>query len=312
MASSELRYQLLASCLVKGVNWNVIAREARRPGGLERLMNGETTESSEVAADTTRLLMEARDTESERLVTVQREIEKAVLVGARLATVFDDEYPLNLRLIHNAPPFVFWQGDLTEDDVRAVAVVGTRHPTPEGIDEARRMATLLAKEGVTVVSGLAAGIDTAAHESALEAGGRTIAVAGTGILRTYPPQNEGLAQTIVERGAIVSQFMPTSPPGRHTFPLRNVVTSGISQGTVVIEASSTSGAKMQARIALEHGKRVFLIRSLVLSQHWAQSYSNRPRVTVVDSVDDVMAHIARPARLDRVDSERRQLSLDLS
>jgi DNA processing protein len=116
---------------------------------------------------------------------------------------------------------------------------------------------------VTVISGLAKGIDTEAHMATLEAGGRTIAVIGTGILDTYPTENSALAERITEDGAIVSQFWPDAPPTRYSFPMRNAVTSGISQATAVIEAGATSGAMMQARIALEQGKGAFLTASLV-------------------------------------------------
>jgi DNA processing protein len=143
---------------------------------------------------------------------------------------------------------------------------------------------------VTVISGLARGIDTAAHEAALAAGGRTIAVLGTGIESPiYPAENRELAERMLERGALVSQFRPTAPPTKFSFPMRNVVMSGMSAGTVVVEASSTSGAKMQARLALEHGKPVFLLDSLVTRQAWARDYAERRGARVVRSVDDIVA-----------------------
>ena len=156
------------------------------------------------------------------------------------------------------------------------------------------MAAQLVQHKVTVVSGLARGIDTAAHESALATGGRTIAVIGTGITRCYPPENGDLAERITHSGALVSQFWPTRQPGRDTFP-RNRVTSGISQGTVVIEASRTSGAKMQARLAREHGKRVWLIRSLVTHQEWARRMVADGRAAEVASIDEVMRDLEQPA-----------------
>ncbi len=140
----------------------------------------------------------------------------------------------------------------------SVAVVGTRTRLRDGPGAGGTAVRLLAGHHVTVISGLARGIDTAAHQAALHSGGRTIAVLGTGITRCYPPENRVLAEQITQAGALVSQFWPTRAPGRDTFPRRNVVTSGLSQGTVVIEASQTSGAKMQARLALEH-EEVFLV-----------------------------------------------------
>lgn len=216
--------------------------------------------------------------------------------GTSLLTVLDDRYPVNLRRIYNRPPFLFVTGSLdSELDRRSIAVVGTRKPSAEGLDQARSLATQLAERGITVVSGLAAGIDTQAHTAALAAGGRTIAVMGTGIDRVYPAANKELAERISGNGALVSQFWPGSPPRKQNFPLRNVVTSGFAIGTAVIEANSTSGAKMQARLALEHGKRLFLVRSLVLHEEWAQRYAERPGAVIVDSVEDILRLIEAEA-----------------
>jgi DNA processing protein len=206
-----------------------------------------------------------------------------------LVTVLDGGYPANLRRVYDRPPFLFVRGCLTADDERSAAVVGTRSATDKGRALARDMAAALAKRGVTVISGLAKGIDTEAHTATLDAGGRTIAVIGTGIDRVYPKENAQLAEQIAANGAVLSQFWPGSPPARSNFPLRNVVTSGVAIGTVVIEASSTSGAKMQARLALEHGKRLFLVESLVMQEEWAQRYRSRRGATVVTGVDDVVA-----------------------
>jgi DNA processing protein len=171
------------------------------------------------------------------------------------------------------------------------------------------MSKLLAEKCITVVSGLARGIDTAAHRAALAADARTIAVLGTGITRCYPVENQDLAEEITRSGALVSQFWPTSPPSKYTFPRRNIVTSGISQGTVVIEASSTSGAKMQARLALEHGKKVFLVQSLVITQPWARDYVDRRGAIEVADVDEVSRQLAAPDRVRQATEQHQQLSL---
>jgi DNA processing protein len=229
------------------------------------------------------------------LSEAQATIERVTSRGVRLITVLDDQYPENLKLIFNRPPFIWVRGQLEPRNLRAIAVVGTRQATEEGRATAARLAQSLAKAQVTVMSGLARGIDTAAHTATLEAGGTTVAVIGTGILaRTYPPENSRLAQRIVENGgAIVSQFWPQAPPRKGNFPLRNVVMSGMAAGTFVVEAAATSGAKMQARIALEHGKRLFLPRPLVAGQDWAGKYAARPGVTVVDDVDDVLDELVK-------------------
>jgi DNA processing protein len=251
-------------CKVPDVSWNFLAREAQRRG-LEPLLGGSTSEDSTDAQRTVVALGAARSSEDEHQAAVVEIIEKAEQEGIYLTTVLDEDYPANLRLIHNLPPFLFYRGRLEPFDAYSVAIVGTRGPTPEGLIRARRLAPGLNTAGVTILSGLARGIDTAVHEACLDSGGRTIAVLGSGLRNVYPPENAGLAKRIVERGAVVSQFWPDRPPTRDGFPRRNIVMSGLGQGTVVIEASSTSGAKMQARYALEHGKKLFLLSSLLQS-----------------------------------------------
>ena len=304
--------RLLALCAIrvndKSVDWSLVARLAFFPEGLDALWSGDVRETSPAATLSRPILRKGIASPDELFARVDAELEAADTVGAHLTTVLDADYPANLRLVPNLPPFLFIRGDVVQDDARSVAVVGTREASPEGIKRGRRMATVLAERRVTVVSGLARGIDTAAHRAALDAGGRTIAVLGTGITRCYPAENAGLAEEIADSGALASQFWPTRPPGRDTFPRRNVVTSGISQGTVVIEASSTSGAKMQARLALEHGKKVFLVRSLVTNQTWAQTYVTKRGAIEVDEVDEVVRHLAEPARVAQAGEQRKQLA----
>jgi DNA processing protein len=209
--------------------------------------------------------------------------------GDMLVTVLDADYPTNLRLGYDRPPFLFVRGRLPPSGTRSLAVVGTRSASPEGLEQARRLADGLARRDVTVVSGLALGIDAAAHEATLAAGGSTVAVMGTGIRLVYPREHAELASRIVEAGgALVSQFFPESPPTRFRFPLRNRTMSGLALGTAVVEASHTSGARMQARLALEHGKRVFLVSGLVTREKWAQRLLERPGVTEVSSVDQIL------------------------
>lgn len=150
----------------------------------------------------------------------------------------------------------------------------------------------LAERGFTVVSGLADGVDSAAHRAALAHDRRTVAVIGTGIRRSYPAKNAELQREIASTGAVVSQFWPDAPPTRTSFPMRNIVMSGLSQATVVIEASHTSGAKMQARFALEHGRPVFLLGSL-LEHEWAREYAERPGAHVIENAADVVGHVER-------------------
>jgi DNA processing protein len=217
--------------------------------------------------------------------------------GIALLTVLDAGYPRNLRQVYNRPPFLFVRGRVLPDDERAIAVVGTRRPSERGLAQAATLARELAERGVTVLSGLALGIDGAAHEATLDAGGRTIAVMGTGIRRIYPRQHEALAGRILdEGGALVSQFWPDGPPTKYSFPMRNAVMSGMAIGTVVVEASSTSGARMQARLALEHGKLLFLVKDLVMQESWARRYAEHPATTVVEDVEDVVDVLSAATR----------------
>jgi DNA processing protein len=311
MRISQDQLSLLALCQIKGVDWNLLAREAQRPGGLERLLEGELTEWTPEAAETAQLIRQWRDQQDDLRAAVLAEDERAAAVGADLVTVLDPAYPRTLRLIFNLPPFLYVRGRLLERDLRSVAVVGTRKPTEDGLERATRMARLLVDAGVTVVSGLARGIDTAAHEATLDQGGRTIAVVGTGITRCYPKENTDLAERVAVAGAVVSQFWPSAPPATWSFPRRNATMSGIAQGTVVIEASATSGAKMQARLALQHGKKVFLLRSLVDRYPWAASYAEQRNARIVDEVEDVVRELADPAAIHADDQRRLQLSLEL-
>lgn len=312
MRLTEQQVRLLALCKIKGVSWYFIAREAQRPGGLDRLWAGTPVETSPDAAKAQPLLAEhaAAAKQAELRAAAAAEVEQLTYDDVRLVTVIDDDYPPNLRLIYNLPPFLFIRGQITPADLRSVAIVGTRNASPEGVQRAERMAKLLVAEGVTVVSGLARGIDSAAHSAALDAGGRTLAVVGTGVNRCYPAENRELAERIITRGALVSQFWPDAAPTTYTFPRRNVTMSGIAQGTVVIEAASTSGAKMQARLALEHGKKVFLIKSLTEHQEWARSYVENRGAIQVDDVTDVVAKLAPPERIYAADQRREQLIMD--
>jgi DNA processing protein len=212
----DLRLRLLALCAVGGANWHVIAREAQQPGGLEALLRGELTEKSKEARETEKRLKETLGDFAVPLRRASEELDRAASeVGALLVTVLDEDYPANLRVIHNLPPFLFYRGGLDRADARSVAVVGTRNASDEGLASARGMARLLAREKVTVLSGLALGIDTAAHEETLAQGGRTIAVVGTGILGCYPKENAELAEGIVERGA----FAVLADAGTHEIHL---------------------------------------------------------------------------------------------
>jgi DNA processing protein len=291
MSEKDVREQaaVLAMTEASPGPWYEVADVVEEAGSALAIIEGQHTFYEESQVLIARRLVE-RTTED--MIDRWREIIDKTLASTpdtRLISVLDEDYPSNLRRVYDRPPFLFVRGTLSGEDARSVAIVGTRRASDTGRALARDMAAALTERGVTVISGMAAGIDTEAHAAALDTGGRTIAVMGTGIDRVYPKQNQELSERIAASGALLSQFWPGAPPRGANFPLRNVVTSGVAIGTVVIEASSTSGAKMQARLALEHGKQLFLVESLVLQEEWAQRYRTRRGAQVVSGVDDVVA-----------------------
>jgi len=187
------------------------------------------------------------------------EMERLQQAGVQVVTWPDDAYPPNLRQAYNAPPVLYLRGSLETRDEWAVAVVGTRRASVYGKEAARMVCAGLAQAGVTVVSGMAQGIDTVAHRACLDAGGRTIAVLGCGVDVVYPAQNARLAGEIVERGALISEYALGTQPDSRNFPPRNRIISGLTLGTVVVEGDMGSGALITAGFALEQGRDVFAV-----------------------------------------------------
>lgn len=206
-----------------------------------------------------RNLLQAR-----RQVDLEQLQLKVEAMGLQALTWDDLAYPALLRQIPDAPPVLFVKGDLTPADEWAVALVGTRKPTPYGREVARLLASELARNGVTIVSGLARGVDGIAHHAALEAGGRTLAVLGSGLDEIYPHEHRTLAQRIVANGALLSDFPLGTRPEASNFPPRNRIISGLSLGVVVVEAALTSGALITADFAADHGREVFAVPGSIL------------------------------------------------
>ncbi|NOY98469.1 MAG: DNA-protecting protein DprA [Chloroflexi bacterium] len=201
----------------------------------------------------------------ERFLQVREDIdldrlwEQFSAQGIRVLTRTDEAYPERLREIAQSPPVLYLRGEVTADDMWAVAIVGTRRATSYGRQVAEELATFLAQNGVTVVSGLARGVDAIAHQAALKAGGRTLAVLGSGVDRVYPPEHRTLAGKIIANGALISDYPPGTPPESSNFPPRNRIISGLSMATIVVEAGETSGALITAEFAVEQGREVFAV-----------------------------------------------------
>jgi DNA processing protein len=194
---------------------------------------------------------------------IDRELTTLQQTKVEVRTILDSSYPARLRMIPDPPPLLYVSGTLTEEDELAMAIVGARLATPAGRVLTEELANNLAAAGFTVVSGLARGVDAAAHRGALAAAGRTIAVLGCGIDRTYPVEHERLRRDIEERGAILSELALGAPPHSAHFPRRNRIISGLSVGVVVTEAAINSGSLITARLAAEQGREVFAVPGFV-------------------------------------------------
>jgi DNA processing protein len=188
-----------------------------------------------------------------------KELEAAVAAGLQVISYYDHAYPASLKQIYDPPMVLYVRGRLEEADRHAIAIVGTRRASNYGRTTASRLARDLVANGFTVVSGLALGIDTAAHLGALDGGGRTIGVLGSGFASFYPPENQALADQIAESGAVISEFHMQCAPSRNNFPIRNRVISGLAIGTIVAEAPADSGAMITATHALNQNRQVFAV-----------------------------------------------------
>ena len=217
---------------------------------------------------------------------------------ASLITLEDPAYPLRLAEIYDPPLLLFIRGRMLEAESPCVAIVGTRRATPYGVRMAEKFGRELAARGITVVSGMANGIDTAAHRGALEAGGNTIAVLGCGVDVVYPQQNADLMKEIIAHGSVVSQFpMGTTPSPGH-FPYRNRIISGMSLGTLVIEAPLSSGALITARQAAEQGREVFAIPGQIgVTNSQGPHLLIREGAKLVESVEDILVELELPANI---------------
>jgi len=219
-----------------------------------------------------------------------RRIEDA---GAHVLTLQDENYPRLLRQIHLPPPVLYVRGSCLPEDEWAIAVVGTRRAKAYGREVTRYLAGGLARNGITVVSGMARGIDSQAHRTALEAGGRTIAVLGSGIDIIYPHENVDLAQDIVNRGALMTEYPLGTKPDRRNFPPRNRIISGLTLGTLVTQAGEGSGALITAYFALEQGREVFAVPGSLLDR--GSSGTNRliqqGEAKLVLNVEDILEEL---------------------
>ncbi|BCS96140.1 DNA polymerase [Desulfoluna limicola] len=232
----------------------------------------------------------------------KRNLDRACEAGVSLVPLTHPGYPRLLAEIHDPPPILQVAGQL-DPDAAMVALVGSRRATSYGLQNATRLAADLAARGFAIVSGLARGIDTAAHAGALSSPGRTIAVLGCGLGTVYPPENRRLAEAIAQSGAVISEFQYDAPPEAHHFPMRNRIISGISLGTVVVEASLKSGSLITARCATDQNREVFAVPGHI---HASQSAGTHRLIrdgaklvaSAADITDEFSAHVHPPTNLN--------------
>lgn len=230
------------------------------------------------------------------------EEQRAARSGIRLVTFLDAEYPAALKTIHDPPLVLYIQGTMSAADRHGLAIVGTRHATHYGSSVADRLAYGLSKAGFTIISGLARGIDTVAHEAALKAGGRTLAVLGGAIDKLYPPENADLAQRIAGQGAVISEYTMGRSPDRQTFPYRNRIVAGMSMGVILVEAGEKSGAVITAHTALEQGRQVYAVPGRIDSPASRGCHALiKQGAKLVETIDDIVddLNLLLPRRIEQ-------------
>lgn len=292
MTSTSTRYYLGFN-LVPGLGPARLARLIARCGSAEAAWHADAFDlaGASIEARVAEALVAAR-----ARLDLDAELARAAAAGVTLLSLEDPGYPPLLREIPGAPPLLYVRGSLIPGDDWAVAVVGTRTPTAYGREAAHRLAGDLARAGAVVVSGLALGVDTIAHEAALEAGGRTVAVLGSGVDQPYPERNRGLAERIIAQGALISDYPLGTAPTPGNFPPRNRIISGLSRGTLVVEAGERSGALITVEFALEQGRDVFAVPGTIFSrQSVGTNRLLRAGAAAATSAADILADLEMTA-----------------
>ena len=290
----EKTEQFLPWLLLKntpGIGHLIIKRLVERFKTPEAVFNATQTQLLEVEGMSKRLVQalgRQRRADSNHFL---KELEVARQKGFRIIVYTDGEYPAILRQIPDPPPILYVLGNF--DAIQpAVAVVGSRKATPYGVSATKSLCRDLTAAGVLVVSGMALGIDTAAHRGALEGGGQTVAVAGCGLDRVYPPQNTSLYYDISENGAVISEFSLATKPDAHHFPMRNRIISGMSLGVVVVEATRRSGSLITARLALEQNREVFAVPGSIRSFASRGTHGLiKQGAKLVENVEDILEEL---------------------
>ena len=273
--------------LIPGIGNHTIRRLLAAFGSAEKSIAATSAELAQIDGLTPDVRQQLIDGRSH--APLAQELELIDQHQCHIVTINDDTYPPLLKQIDDPPVLLYITGDFPLQDTPSIAIVGSRSPTEYGKTTSQQLSYQLAERGLTVVSGFARGIDTCVHRGALEASGRTVAVFGCGLSIIYPETNQGLAMEIIESGALVSEFPMTMPPRGKNFPRRNRVISGLTLGTLVVEASERSGSLITARHAAEQGREVFAVPGQIFSgvSRGTHSLINQG-ATLINSVDDLL------------------------
>ncbi|MDI3534741.1 MAG: processing protein [Thermosediminibacterales bacterium] len=261
---SDTKYWVALSC-IKGIGSQKFQMILKHFNSIKNFWHAEGHEVKEVFGMNQKIcntILKYRET-----INPDEEMDKINSMGVKVLTLNDEDYPCNLKNIYDPPPVLYVKGNLKKQDEISVAIVGSRKATVYGKVIAEKLARELSEYGITIVSGMAIGIDSCAHKGAISGNARTIAVLGTGIDIVYPRRNASLMQKIIEHGAVVTEFPLGTTPLPQNFPARNRIISGLSLGTIVVEASERSGALITADFALQQGREVFAVPGNVTSKY---------------------------------------------
>ena len=283
------RVQWLGLKTVPGVGNRLFLNLIQHLGEPERVFSASKRELLQVEGVNDRLASVIQGYKIPR--QVQEDLTLTQKNGVRIITFLDPDYPTLLRHIHDPPPVLYVRGTVHPDSLN-IAIVGSRNATTYGRTVTERLSEGLARRGFTVVSGMARGIDAAAHTGTLTARGKTIAVLGCGLGTVYPAENKSLFYRIAERGAVISEFPFLTPPEAHNFPVRNRIISGLSLGTVIVEATHRSGSLITARLAAEQGREVFAVPGSITSfKSMGTHRLIKEGAKLVEHVDDIVQEL---------------------
>jgi DNA processing protein len=303
------QFHWLALNFIPGVGPVLIKALLERFGSPKRIFRASRSELARVDGIGERLAELIKETDVQE--KVQRELKLIEELNASIVTITDQSYPKNLRQIFDPPPLLYVRGDLHMRDELAISMVGSRLTSHYGRMITERIAGDLASHGVTIVSGMARGIDSAAHRGALSVGGRTIAVLGCGVDIVYPRENRRLSEEIIAHGAIISEFPLSTPPDGANFPRRNRIISGLSLGVVVVQANSRSGSLITAGLALEQNRDVFAVPGNVgMAGSRGTNRLIKQGAKLIESAEDILEEVLPRFQHQGLEPEDRKLSLE--